>query len=105
MLIKGKPIDAQTRCVHWHSELDVIAIKFKCCGEYYPCYECHEETAGHQAEQWLPSEFDQKAILCGRCNSELTIQAYLSAGHQCPTCQGAFNPKCTNHHHLYFSVD
>lgn len=102
MLIKGKPIDAETRCVHWHAELDVIAIKFKCCGEYYPCFECHEETANHAAQQWKKSEFNEKAILCGRCQAELTISEYLNSGHQCPSCGGAFNPRCSLHHHLYF---
>ena len=27
--------------------LDVIAIKFKCCNKYYPCYKCHEEHESH----------------------------------------------------------
>jgi uncharacterized CHY-type Zn-finger protein len=102
MLIKGKPIDVQTRCVHWNSELDVIAIKFKCCGEYYPCFECHEETTGHPAQQWKKTEFAEKAILCGRCQTELIISEYLASGHQCQNCGGAFNPRCSLHYHLYF---
>jgi uncharacterized CHY-type Zn-finger protein len=102
MLIKGKPIDAQTRCVHYHSELDVIAIKFKCCGDYYPCYECHAETAGHDAQRWPKTEFSLKAILCGRCGAEHAISVYLASEHQCPGCGGAFNPRCALHKHLYF---
>ena len=43
-LIKGKPVDKQTRCEHYQSELDIIAIKFKCCNDYYPCFSCHAET-------------------------------------------------------------
>ena len=35
----GVAIDAQTRCAHYHSELDRIAIKFKCCQAYYACYQ------------------------------------------------------------------
>ena len=50
--IKGKLVDEYTRCVHYHSLLDVIAIKFKCCGVYYPCYSCHEEEADHEHEVW-----------------------------------------------------
>ena len=46
--IYGKTVDNQTRCQHWHSELDVIAIKFKCCEKYYPCFSCHEEEADHE---------------------------------------------------------
>ncbi|GIQ68268.1 hypothetical protein XYCOK13_10920 [Xylanibacillus composti] len=31
-------IDEQTRCRHYHSELDRIAIRFKCCDQFYGCY-------------------------------------------------------------------
>ena len=50
--IKGKLVDDQTRCVHYQSELDIIAIKFKCCDTYYPCYSCHQEDADHLAQIW-----------------------------------------------------
>ena len=102
--VLGKTIDLQTRCVHYHSEKDIIAIKFKCCGDYYPCYECHEETAGHVAKVWPKNEWSEKAVLCGACGAELTIHQYLSTNHQCPVCGHAFNPKCNLHHHYYFSV-
>ena len=100
--VKGKTTDEFTRCIHYHSEVDVIAIKFKCCREFYPCYECHEETAGHQAEVWPKEQWNEKAILCGRCQYVLTINEYLISGDKCPSCHGAFNPKCSNHYHLYF---
>ena len=45
--IYGKPVDQQTRCQHWHSDLDIIAIKIHCCAKNYPCFSCHEETADH----------------------------------------------------------
>lgn len=102
--IKGKPVDEQTRCEHYHSPLDVIAIKFKCCNTYYPCFYCHEETAGHQAEVWNKNEFDTKAILCGVCQEEMTINEYQHSNYQCPHCSTHFNPRCSNHNHLYFEV-
>src|SRR5690606_21838521 len=68
----GKTVDSQTRCVHWHSGLDIIAIKFKCCDKYYPCFSCHEEEADHEPQVWPKTEFDQKAILCGVCGNELS---------------------------------
>jgi len=102
--VKGKLIDEQTRCVHYHSPLDVIAIKFKCCGEYYPCFECHEETAGHKSEVWKRNEFDTKAILCGICGNEMTIHEYLASNNQCPHCHSDFNPNCNKHYHLYFEI-
>lgn len=101
----GKPVDNQTRCVHWHSQLDVIAIKFKCCDKYYPCFSCHKETTDHKPEVWPRAEFDSKAILCGVCGTELTINEYMESDHTCPKCQAAFNPGCSKHYHLYFETD
>lgn len=101
-MLKGKTVDQETRCVHYHSPLDVIAIKFKCCETYYPCYYCHEEDAGHRAEVWKKKDFNSKAILCGMCKQEMSILEYKSSNYQCPFCKAAFNPKCSNHDHLYF---
>ncbi len=100
--VKGKQIDDETRCVHYHSPLDIIAIKFKCCNTYYPCYYCHKEEAGHNATVWNKDEFETTAILCGKCKQQLTITDYKNCGYACPYCQAAFNPKCSNHDHLYF---
>jgi uncharacterized CHY-type Zn-finger protein len=102
--VQGRTVDGQTRCIHYHSPLDIIAIKFKCCGEYYPCFECHEEAAGHSAERWKRSEWDQKAILCGVCRHEMRIAEYLECGNRCPSCNAAFNPGCSKHYHLYFDI-
>ncbi|MEO6733096.1 MAG: CHY zinc finger protein [Ferruginibacter sp.] len=102
IIVKGKQVDDQTRCVHYHSELDVIAIKFKCCGQYYPCYYCHQEEAGHAAIVWEKPEFNNKAILCGVCWQEMSITEYKACDAQCPFCNAGFNPKCVNHDHLYF---
>jgi len=101
-IVKGRLVDDQTRCVHYHNPLDVIAIKFKCCDEYYPCYYCHQEEAGHAAEVWEKTSFGTKAILCGACLKEMTIAAYKHCNYECPFCKASFNPKCINHDHLYF---
>lgn len=100
--VKGNTVDEQTRCTHYYSQLDVIAIKFKCCNTYYPCFYCHEETASHKAEVWTKDEFDTKAILCGVCKQEMTIREYMASNYQCPHCSSNFNPKCSNHNHFYF---
>ena len=104
LTIKGNVIDDQTRCIHWHSPVDIIAIKFKCCKEYYPCYECHKENAGHEAQIWLKEELDEKAILCGVCKSELTIREYFNSSNSCPCCKSLFNTNCSRHYHLYFEL-
>lgn len=102
--VRGAVVDEQTRCAHWHGPYDVIAIKFRCCGEFYPCASCHDEYAGHQIERWPAAEWDQQAILCGVCGELLTINAYLGVT-SCPSCSATFNPDCSSHHHLYFEVD
>jgi len=104
ILIHGQPVDDNTRCIHYHSALDIIAIKFKCCGEYYPCYQCHEAGAEHAALTWKKDEWGSKAILCGCCKNELTIQQYMQSGNQCIYCNASFNPNCSKHYHLYFEV-
>ena len=103
--IHGKPVGNQTRCVHWHSKLDIIAIKFKCCNQYYPCYSCHEETAFHKPEVWPKKEFDEKAIICGVCGKELSINDYMNCNNTCPNCTSLFNPGCSKHYHLYFETE
>ena len=102
--IHGRPVDDYTRCVHYHSALDIIAIKFKCCEDYYPCYLCHEETAKHATRKWEKDEWETKAILCGSCKNELTIEQYMQSGNQCFYCNAPFNPNCSKHYHLYFDV-
>lgn len=102
--VYGIGLDPETRCAHYHSERDIIAIKFKCCGTYYSCYQCHQEMADHPAVPWPHNEFDEKAILCGACGSELTINEYLASKNQCPHCGAAFNPGCSHHYCLYFDM-
>lgn len=98
----GVDIDEQTRCAHYATELDVIAIKFRCCDTYYPCYQCHEAVADHQPMVWAPADSHERAILCGVCGTKLTIRAYIDSGSVCPDCGGQFNPGCSKHYSLYF---
>ena len=100
--VLGLAVDEQTRCVHYRREVDVVAIRFACCGEYYPCHACHEETAGHPARTWPAESFGEKAILCGVCRSELPISEYLGRT-SCPRCGAGFNERCSLHRHLYFA--
>ena len=55
MQVYGAVVDEETRCTHYHTEKDIVAIKFKCCDRYYPCYLCHEEYADHPIERWAKS--------------------------------------------------
>jgi uncharacterized CHY-type Zn-finger protein len=98
----GVSLDPQTRCAHWHSPLDIIAIKMRCCGRYYACRECHDALENHPVKVWPKAEWDQPAILCGACKAELSIRQYMDCGNICPSCNAGFNPGCRNHYHLYF---
>jgi uncharacterized CHY-type Zn-finger protein len=103
-IVKGLDLDPQTRCGHWRSALDIIAIKMRCCGTYYACRACHDALADHPAEVWPAEAWDQPAILCGACGVELSIDAYLACDSRCPACAAPFNPGCRTHHHLYFAA-
>ena len=98
----GVDIDPETRCRHWHGETDIIALRFKCCGRWYPCFDCHVEMADHPPSVWPKSEFDEIAVMCGRCGEKLTVSDYLACDFVCPKCEGNFNPGCAKHYHLYF---
>jgi uncharacterized CHY-type Zn-finger protein len=102
-IVKGAVIDDQTRCVHWHGPYDVVAIKFACCGDFYPCISCHAAAVDHPVRRWPVGRRDEPAVLCGVCGNLLTIADYL-LGNGCPACSADFNPRCSLHHHLYFEL-
>lgn len=100
--VTGIELDAETRCVHHHTSLDIIAIKLKCCGTYYACKDCHIALADHAIEPWPQNMWTEKAVLCGCCGSELSIKDYMASADRCPVCRAHFNPGCAKHHHFYF---
>ena len=102
--VHGVNLDSQTRCEHYHGPTDIIAIKTKCCGLYYACKDCHAALSDHEIQLWPQSEWNQQAILCGACGTELTIHQYMRSETCCPVCHERFNPECRNHHHFYFQV-
>ncbi len=102
--VYGQVIDDQTRCVHYGTAQDIVAIKFKCCGRYFPCHRCHDAEANHPARTWARDERDVPAILCGVCRREITIAQYMSVS-TCPMCGAEFNERCALHYDLYFDVD
>ncbi|NNC13812.1 hypothetical protein HII28_18275 [Planctomonas sp. JC2975] len=99
--VRGPVVDDQTRCIHYSTPLDIIAIEFACCREFYPCHLCHDETADHPAKQWPFADRDRTAVLCGVCGHLLTISVYLLAD-SCPACASLFNPGCKLHSQYYF---
>ena len=103
-LVHGLELDPETRCRHWRSERDIVAIRMKCCGLYYACKDCHEALAGHPIETWPELEWGTKAVLCGACGSEMRIRDYLEGNDACPYCGAQFNPGCRHHRHFYFAA-
>ena len=101
--VRGIDLDAQTRCAHYKTDLDIIAIRMRCCGVYYACKDCHEALADHSIEVWPQAEWGQAAVLCGACGFELSIAQYMASGYTCPDCGAAFNPGCRNHYRFYFA--
>jgi uncharacterized CHY-type Zn-finger protein len=100
----GLGLDPQTRCAHWRGPLDVIAIRMRCCGDYYACRDCHDALAGHAAAVWPQADWGERAVLCGVCGGEFTVRQYLACENRCPACGAPFNPGCRLHRHLYFET-
>lgn len=103
--VRGVDVGPETRCGHYRTERDVVAFKFDCCERYYPCYRCHAETTDHEALPWPRERFDEPSVLCGVCETELTVPEYLAADYRCPSCAVAFNPGCSAHADRYFEAD
>ena len=94
--IHGLTVDDESRCTHYHTPLDIIAIKFKCCNKFYSCYKCHNENENHEIIRWEKDEFDEQAILCGVCNQTMSINDYMLS-EVCPHCSARFNHRCKYH--------
>jgi len=102
--LRGVEVDPETRCAHWDSTVDVIALRFGCCEVFYPCFDCHEAVADHEPAVWPRSRFDDPAVLCGVCRETISASNYLAGGKRCPHCGAAFNPGCREHRDLYFEA-
>lgn len=105
--VRGVEVDGRTRCAHYATDRDVVAIRLACCDAFYPCFRCHEAVADHSAERLPADRFDEPAVLCGACGETLAASTYLdldAAEPACPACDAGFNPGCADHHDRYFEV-
>ena len=100
--VRGLEVDDETRCAHYASERDIVALRFGCCDAFYPCFQCHDTVTDHDPEPWPIDRFDEPAVYCGVCDSPLTVTAYLEADNVCPVCGAEFNPGCRDHYDRYF---
>jgi uncharacterized CHY-type Zn-finger protein len=99
--VRGVGLDDDTRCVHYATERDVVAIRFGCCEAYYACFRCHQELADHDAVPWPVDRREEPAVRCGACGTPMSAPAYVSTD-TCPECGTAFNPNCERHYGRYF---
>ncbi|KAF2658891.1 hypothetical protein K491DRAFT_689738 [Lophiostoma macrostomum CBS 122681] len=58
--VHGINVSPRTQCAHWHSPLDIIAIKHYCCGKFYACVSCHDEGEDHVSVPWPRSVWQGK---------------------------------------------
>lgn len=55
-------------------------LKTKCCGKYYPCRKCHDETEDHAMNR-----FETEFVACKTCGAE-----DVPLGESCSNCQVQF---------------
>ncbi|WP_415380271.1 CHY zinc finger protein [Halosimplex sp. TS25] len=103
--LRGVDVDSETRCTHYESAVDVVALRFPCCDCYYPCFRCHDEVTDHDPERVTPEAFADPAVLCGACGETPSVHAYLDCDDTCHDCGAAFNPGCRRHRDRYFAVE
>jgi len=98
-IIYGETIDADGRCVHWHSMRDIIANKCATCQKFYACHMCHLAKENHEFGRFSAST-ENKIVMCGVCGHQFTYGRYENIS-ACDNCQAPFNPGCSLHKHLY----
>ena len=99
--INGLLVDDQSRCQHYHSTLDIVALKCSGCLKYYACYQCHDSLEEHSFRAYPCQLKQDKVLICGVCRHEMTIEEYQQA-LVCSHCHSAFNPACSKHYDIYF---
>ena len=75
--IHGLSVTPLTQCTHWHSALDIIAIKHACCQKFYACISCHNALESHDPQVWGVRDRDEKTVFCGACKGVLGVGEYM----------------------------
>jgi uncharacterized CHY-type Zn-finger protein len=102
--VRGVAVGPETRCAHYDTDRDVVALRFACCAAFYPCFRCHDAVTDHEAER-LSAESEAAAVLCGVCGAGLTPGEFVDGDHECPACGAEFNPGCADHYERYFAFE
>jgi uncharacterized CHY-type Zn-finger protein len=96
--VYGPTVDEHTRCVHYATELDIIAIRFACCDRYYPLPLCAiPRLTDHPARTVATRASGTSPPSCARmCWTELTIDPLCQAG--CEPLRIREEPEHHGHH-------
>src|SRR5699024_12127394 len=78
--IYGHTTDDAGRCVHYHSDVDVIANKCAECDTYWACYQCHQEATDHG---FGAMDLESNAVMCGQCRHEMNFEEYAGSTNGC----------------------
>ena len=100
----GVDVGEHGECAHYRSPLDVISIRFSCCGRFYACAECHCALEDHPSVPLPEASLDEPAVLCGRCGLVMSARGYMECGSRCPGCGSPFNAGCRLHWPRYFRL-
>jgi len=103
--LRGVEVDAETRCAHYDTARDVVALRFPCCDAYFPCFRCHDAVTDHESQRVARESFGDPAVLCGVCGTTLSVLTYFDCEDSCPDCSAPFNPGCRRHRDRYFDAD
>ena len=69
--------DAEGRCRHWHTLVDVVANKCATCGGWFACSLCHAELTDHD---FGPMPKEELCVMCGVCGRQMTYAEYAGDG-------------------------
>ena len=86
-------MDFLNRCEHCTSHLNLLALCYRCCGQYYACVRCHDVLAGHEIVIRDKADYETQAVLYGVCRAEFGLEDDLAGDDRCPSCKTQFNPE------------
>jgi uncharacterized CHY-type Zn-finger protein len=76
-VVRGVAVDGATRCAHYRTDRDVVAIRFACCDAFYACFDCHATVTDHDAGRLPADRLDEPSVRCGACGTVHAARTYL----------------------------
>ncbi|SQA00231.1 zinc finger protein [Staphylococcus aureus] len=101
--VYGSLIDTETRCRIILPKKILLQLNLNVVINTIHAISAIMSLKKHAIKRWSEPSFNEKAILCGVCKHELTINEYMMV-ERCPNCQSRFNNRCKYHYHIYFEI-